>query len=72
MPLYNADGNLFIQNNMGYNTYLCEEMTGVCYVGKKTKRVMRGLAWALLALYAFTFALLIMWSCLCWKKYRHG
>lgn len=51
---------------------MCPELKQVCYVGSKTKRVMRGLAWALLALYAFTFGLLILFSCLCWNKYNHG
>lgn len=57
---------------MGYESYLCDEMKNVCYVGSKTKRVMKGLAWALLAMYALTLLLLILWSCLCWNKYRHG
>lgn len=72
LPLYDENKNLLIQNNQGYNSYLCDEMKNVCYVGKKTKRVMKGLAWALLALYAATALFLLLWSCLCWKKYNYG
>jgi len=33
---------------------------------------MKGLAWALLAMYAFTFLLLLIWSVMCWSNYGYG
>ena len=33
---------------------------------------MKGLAGALLAMYAFTFLLLLIWSVMCWSNYGYG
>lgn len=71
-PLYDERRNLLIQNNRGYVSYLGDELKNVCYVGHQTKQTMKGLAWALLALYALTFFFLLLWSCMCWKKYNYG
>ena len=47
-------------------------MNDVCYVGERTRQTMKGLAWALLAMYALTALFLLLWTCLCWKKYGYG
>lgn len=49
-----------------------EKLRRVCYVGDHTERVMKILAWVLLAAYAFTFLVLLIFSFLCWSKYRYG
>lgn len=33
---------------------------------------MKGLAWALLAMYALTLLLLIIWSLMCYRRYGYG
>lgn len=71
-PLYDENKNLIIQNSAGYYSFLGDELRRVCYVSEGKKRTMRGLAGTLLAMYALTFLLLLLFSLMCWKKYRFG
>lgn len=71
-PLYDENRNLLIQNCAGFNSYLGDEIKGICYVGGYTKEVMKGMAWALLAMYAFTFLMLLIWSLCCRNRYSYN
>ena len=71
-PLYDVNRNLLVQNSTGSVVVLGEELIRVCYVSDSTRIAMHVLAWILLALYAFTFIFLIIFSFLCWSKYPYG
>lgn len=57
---------------MGIESIVGDELIRVCYVSDGTETAMKVLAWIILALYAFTFILLIVFSFLCWGKYKYG
>lgn len=61
-----------VQNSTGITSVLGEELVRVCYVGDGTSTAMKVLAWILLALYVFTFVLLLIFTIFCWGKYRYG
>lgn len=72
LPLYDDRRNLLIQNDVRYISILGDELKGICSISDSKGRTMRILAWVLLGLYALTFVLLLIWSCLCWKRYNYG